>query len=447
MARRDLHGANGDAFVYDERDHVCERRGRGGTITYRYNGRDQLAALDAPGLAYRAEHDALGRRVSKTAAGRTTRFYWDGDRLAAEVDADGALRVYVYPDEGALVPMLFVDYTSVDADPASGKVYEVFTDHLGTPERIRDADGNLVWQARIAPYGRAEVLVGAGFHQPFRFPGHYYDAETGLHENRFRSYAPELGRYLQTDPIGLSGGTNLYAYTWNPLVDVDIRGLCPDDVEDCPHKPVTPDAEAPLDPNGRHGMPPHGQTIPERAATMPAGSVIRDYALRAPEIYFYDPATGTYPRREGAGRDRRTDYPSGFRQSTLDAMAAQHTVEGQALRDTPRLPGGAPIPHSDLTWLDPDVPGRIIEQSESDPISFDHRISVVEMDNVGATVGDRRYDPGSDTSRAERIDFFHNPDNLRPMLRSENSALGGGVHPDGTPMRYVQTTGPRYSHR
>jgi RHS repeat-associated protein len=255
--------------VYDERDHVCERRGRGGTITYRYNGRDQLSALDAPGLVYRAEHDALGRRVSKTAAGRTTRFYWDGDRLAAEVDADGALRVYVYPDEGALVPMLFVDYTSVDADPASGKVYEVFTDHLGTPERIRDADGNLVWQARIAPYGRAEILVGAGFHQPFRFPGHDYDAETGLHENRFRSYAPELGRYLQTDPIGLSGGTNLYAYTWNPLVDVDLRGLCPDDVPDCPLRPVTPDAEAPLDPNGRHGMPPHGQRIPERAARRP----------------------------------------------------------------------------------------------------------------------------------------------------------------------------------
>jgi len=273
-----LHGANGDAFVYDERDHVCERRGRGGTITYRYNGRDQLSALDAPGLVYRAEHDALGRRVSKTAAGRTTRFYWDGDRLAAEVDADGALRVYVYPDEGALVPMLFVDYARVDADPASGKVYEVFTDHLGTPERIRDADGNLVWQARIAPYGRAEILVGAAFHQPFRFPGHYYDAETGLHENRFRSYAPELGRYLQTDPIGLSGGTNLYAYTWNPLVDVDLRGLavCADDVVDCPHKPVTPDAEAPP---AAHEHPPDrqaarpdwaGRLSPEHAATLAA---------------------------------------------------------------------------------------------------------------------------------------------------------------------------------
>ena len=60
---------------------------------------------------------------------------------------------------------------------------------------------------------------------PLRFPGHYYDAETGLHDNRFRSYSPELGRYLQSDPLGLAGGANLYAYPSNPLTDVDLLGL------------------------------------------------------------------------------------------------------------------------------------------------------------------------------------------------------------------------------
>ena len=65
-----------------------------------------------------------------------------------------------------------------------------------------------------------------------RFPGHYFDQETNLHYNRFRYYSPELGRYLQSDPIGLAGGPNLYAYTINPLKWVDLRGTCPDEPED-----------------------------------------------------------------------------------------------------------------------------------------------------------------------------------------------------------------------
>jgi RHS repeat-associated protein len=69
------------------------------------------------------------------------------------------------------------------------------------------------------------VEGGHDFHQPLRFPGHYFDAETGLHCNRFRYYSPELGRYLESDPDGILGGLNLYAYTANPLREVDVRGL------------------------------------------------------------------------------------------------------------------------------------------------------------------------------------------------------------------------------
>ena len=42
-----------------------------------------------------------------------------------------------------------------------------------------------------------------------RWPEHYFDAETGLHDNRFRTYSPKLGRYLQSDPVGIAGGNNL----------------------------------------------------------------------------------------------------------------------------------------------------------------------------------------------------------------------------------------------
>src|ERR1019366_7862845 len=58
-----------------------------------------------------------------------------------------------------------------------------------------------------------------------RFPGHYFDEETGLHYNRFRYFSPELGRYIQSDPVGQFGGINLYAYLRDPLSHVDIDGL------------------------------------------------------------------------------------------------------------------------------------------------------------------------------------------------------------------------------
>ena len=61
--------------------------------------------------------------------------------------------------------------------------------------------------------------------QNLRFQGQYFDAETGLHYNRFRYYDPDCGRFVSQDPIGLRGGVNLYQYAPNPVDWIDPLGL------------------------------------------------------------------------------------------------------------------------------------------------------------------------------------------------------------------------------
>ncbi|WP_232811303.1 RHS repeat-associated core domain-containing protein, partial [Serratia proteamaculans] len=73
----------------------------------------------------------------------------------------------------------------------------------------------------------AERRKGAVYDQPLRYAGQYQDDESGLHYNLFRYYEPEVGRFTTQDPIGLSGGMNLYQYAPNPYGWVDPLGLMP----------------------------------------------------------------------------------------------------------------------------------------------------------------------------------------------------------------------------
>lgn len=79
------------------------------------------------------------------------------------------------------------------------------------------------------PFGNSvpdENPSGLGaFDLPLRLPGQYFDKETNLHYNYFREYDPSLGRYEESDPIGLKGGINTYVYAFNPLVQTDPMGL------------------------------------------------------------------------------------------------------------------------------------------------------------------------------------------------------------------------------
>jgi len=99
----------------------------------------------------------------------------------------------------------------------------VRTDHIGRPVFATDSAGTKVWEASYYPFG--EVLTHIGANITLRFPGQWFQAESGLHQNWMRDYDPTTGRYLQADSLGLVDGASVYGYArQNPGRYVDPTG-------------------------------------------------------------------------------------------------------------------------------------------------------------------------------------------------------------------------------
>lgn len=133
-------------------------------------------------------------------------------------------------NRGATSTSAAVTVTVNASGPAPG-IYYVHPDHLGTPRLITDQQQRPVWRwENQEPFGNNppnQDPANTGIVFPFnlRFPGQYFDSETGLSYNYFRDYNPAIGRYVQVDPIGLEGGINTYSYVvGNPLSHVDPTG-------------------------------------------------------------------------------------------------------------------------------------------------------------------------------------------------------------------------------
>jgi RHS repeat-associated protein len=138
-----------------------------------------------------------------------------------------AVRTYCVDDTGAR-PWAHRDERRGPGDEAkaAGWLHYV-NDPNGMPDRLVSDRGEVAFELRATPWGRAEGPGAAA--TPIRFDGQYHDEETGLSYNRFRYYDPELGRYLSADPLGLSGGLNGFSYADNqPTTYVDPLGLMPE---------------------------------------------------------------------------------------------------------------------------------------------------------------------------------------------------------------------------
>ena len=253
---------DGGRYRYDAAGNLTEKLTADGTrLTLAYDGAHRLVHLsrEAPDGTRTEAHyhyDALSRRIKKTVRHgereTTTRYGWDGDRLATEA-LDDRLRTTVY-EPGSFVPLLRIDQDFSDTNPqelrdrrqlaavglltpeAAGPIEDFLrtppkqdiacyhTDHLGTPLRLTDTQGKTIWQAE--PHDWAAVRGEHGeTDQSIRFQGQWWDEESGLYYNRYRYYDPGLGRYVSQDPIGLMGGLHVYNYPTNPTKRVDPLGL------------------------------------------------------------------------------------------------------------------------------------------------------------------------------------------------------------------------------
>jgi RHS repeat-associated protein len=189
------------------------------TTTFEYDAFNRMSAVrDGAGtLIASYTYDPFDRRLSKTLGnGQRTNYLPSPWGLLAEADQAGGVKV-VYgwspQTENGTAP-LFAKVPDA-SNTVSGTRYVYYhNDHQGTPQRITDKTGAIVWAADYDAFGRASVRTAAAnaVSNPLRFPGQYFDQETGLHYNDRRYYDPDTGRYLSRDPIGFEGGINLYTY-------------------------------------------------------------------------------------------------------------------------------------------------------------------------------------------------------------------------------------------
>ncbi|UUZ47711.1 RHS repeat-associated core domain-containing protein [Massilia sp. B-10] len=183
-------------------------------------------------------YNGIGQRVRQIASTQTANpfgilVYDESGQIIGEYDTSTgkATREYIYL--GATLVGVLEDVltgTAPNQVHVTNLIY-AYTDHLNTPRILaRSSDNKIVWRWDNGdPFGvippNENPSAAGQFKLNLRMPGQYFDSTTNLFYNYFRDYDPQLGRYIQSDPIGLAGGINTYAYVGSkPLNFVDPRG-------------------------------------------------------------------------------------------------------------------------------------------------------------------------------------------------------------------------------
>ena len=212
-----LTGGMTRSYVYDAAGNPTTI----GSLTNTYNNANRLVTvMNGATTVATYKVNALGQRVEKNAGGLTTRYVYDEQgHLLGEYDSMGTLiQETVWLED---MPVATLRPTGAIGAPTPINTYYVLADHLGSPRAVvRPSDNAFMWRwDNTDPFGNNAANENPGgqgqFGYALRFPGQYFDADTSTHYNYYRDYDPAVGRYEQSDPIGLKGGINTYAFAAN----------------------------------------------------------------------------------------------------------------------------------------------------------------------------------------------------------------------------------------
>jgi RHS repeat-associated protein len=222
-ANNELEDSGFAQYQYNANGYRTQKSDASGIIYFYYDLEGRLVRVENGSNSIIAEYgyDPFDRRLWKEVGGVRTYYAYSLDGLSGEYDAAGNLiRSYGYKP-GSL-------WTTDPIFMAEGSTYYYYhNDHLGTPQKITNKAGSIVWSALYPSYGAAAVNPASTITNNLRFAGQYYDSETGLHYNYRRYYDPQAGVYLTPDPLGFGGGDNFYSYAGaNPINLIDPYGEC-----------------------------------------------------------------------------------------------------------------------------------------------------------------------------------------------------------------------------
>jgi len=215
---------NIDQMTGERRLHEYSRGGallRRNGLEYKYDSERRPLSVHRNGreivrYAYNAFGERVKKEVHETSSQTRVRYYlYDGSRLTAEATERGEITAH----------FIYIDTTRAVIKLEGDEIFAIHGDRLGTPRRMTNVRGEVVWSASYEPFGLAKITSEA-VSLDLRFPGQVFDEETETHYNYYRDYDPTQGRYITSDPIGLSGGVNTYLYAQaDPLGSIDPLGL------------------------------------------------------------------------------------------------------------------------------------------------------------------------------------------------------------------------------